>query len=197
MPPGGELLERNYGDLARHVVKLPAMVFWFYGRSAAGKTTLADGLRATLKARGMSVILLDGDEVRHGLCRDLGFEEKDRTENHRRVAEVAKILSDQGITVLAATMAPQSGHRSVISEVLGSDVKWIFVDAPVKVCAQRDPKGLYAKAAGGGLTLFKDYPFDLPGEGECDLRIATDEGSIADCISSMVDHFSVFLEEGE
>jgi len=148
-------------------------VFWLFGRSGAGKTTLANGLRQALRDRGLAVFFIDGDEARGGLSSDLGFGSDSRTENHRRVAEVARLASRQGIVPIVATMAPEHAQRDVVSRTLGERIVWIFVDAPLDECLRRDPKGLYQRAKEGQLRGFLEYPFDAPRPDERGLTIRT------------------------
>ena len=162
------------------------MILWLYGRSGAGKTTLAVKLEDALRARGLHAFLLDGDLPRAGLCNDLGFGEEARTENHRRAAEMAKLIAARDIVVIAATMAPQYPQRDVIHATLGDTARWIYVDAPFEVCAERDPKGLYAKAAAGEIEKFKNFPFDPPRTNEVDLHLYTDQNSIDQTFSELL-----------
>lgn len=147
--------------------------YWLYGRSGAGKTTLARSLLRTLRAWGEPVILLDGDDIRHGLGRDLGFDSVARIENHRRIAEVARLVLDQGIQPVVATMAPEYAQRDSVTAVLGSDLAWILVHAPLEVCLARDPKGLYRRERQGELKGLLEYPFDPPRPGEADRVVDT------------------------
>jgi len=112
------------------------------------------------------------------LCSDLGFGEDARTENHRRAAEMAQLVSRQDIVVLAATMAPQHIQRTVVKNAIGADLRWVYVDAPYEVCAERDPKGLYRRAEEGTIDLFKDFPFESPRTAEVDFHVRTDHSSI-------------------
>lgn len=153
------------------------MIFWLYGRSGAGKTTLANRLESGLRARQLHAFLLDGDELRSGLCNDLGFGEEARNENHRRAAEMARLIAKRGIVVIAATMAPQYAQRDIINEVLGAATRWVHVDASYEVCAERDPKGLYKKAAEGEISKFKDFPFDPPRDSELGIELNTADAS--------------------
>lgn len=111
---------------------------------------------------GLPVFLLDGDEMRSGLCSDLGFTTEARAENHRRIAEVAKLAAEQGFNVVVATMAPQHGQRDVVAEALGRKLVWIYVHASLDVCIQRDPKGLYSRARAGKVQRLTEFPFDAP-----------------------------------
>jgi len=148
-------------------------VLWFFGRSGAGKTTLAGRLQQGLRDRGLPVFFIDGDEARGGLSSDLGFHPDARTEHHRRIAEVAALASRQGIVPIVATMAPEYAQRDVVSRTLGERLVWIFVDAPLDECLRRDPKGLYRRAKAGQVPNLLEYPFDTPRSGECDVLVQT------------------------
>ena len=130
-------------------------VLWFTGLSGSGKSTVAGALEQALHALGVSTYLLDGDNVRHGLCRDLGFTDDDRRENIRRVGEVAKLMVDAGQVVLTAFISPHRAERDMVRELLedGQFIE-VFVDTPLAVCEARDPKGLYKKARAGELKNF-------------------------------------------
>lgn len=137
-------------------------VFWFFGRCGAGKTTLAKNLYDALTGQKVPLFFLDGDEMRSGLSSDLAYSPEARAENHRRTAEVAKLAADQNLNVIVSTMAPQYTHRDIVSKVLGERLVWIYVHAPIEVCVQRDPKGLYHRAQAGQLDKLLNYPFDAP-----------------------------------
>ncbi len=140
-------------------------VVWFTGLSGAGKSTIADALERKLHSRGKLTFLLDGDNVRLGLNRDLGFTDADRVENLRRVAEVARLMVDAGLIVLCSFISPFERERMMIRERLsGIGFLEAFVDAPFELCARRDPKGLYAKARRGELRNFTgiDSPYERP-----------------------------------
>lgn len=139
-----------------------AKVFWLFGRSGAGKTTLAKRLHQSLSEQKIPAFYLDGDEMRSGLCADLAFTAEARLENHRRTAEVAKLAVEQNLNVIVSTMAPQHSQRDIVSKVLGNRLVWIYVHAPLDVCIQRDPKGLYHRAQEGKLDKLLDFPFDEP-----------------------------------
>jgi bifunctional enzyme CysN/CysC len=144
-------------------------VLWFTGLSGAGKSTIANLVERTLHDRGLHTYLLDGDNVRHGLNRDLGFTEEDRVENIRRVAEVARLMVDAGLIVLVSFISPFRSERRMARELFerGEFVE-IFVDAPLEVAEARDPKGLYKKARRGELTNFTgiDSPYERPEHAE-------------------------------
>ena len=126
------------------------VVLWFTGLSGSGKSTVAGALEEALHERGVSTYLLDGDNVRHGLCSDLGFSDEDRKENIRRVGEVARLMVDAGLVVLTAFISPHRAERQMVRERLGEGrFIEVFVDTPLAICEARDPKGLYKKARAG------------------------------------------------
>src|SRR5690554_3223581 len=138
---------------------------WFTGLSGSGKSTLANLLEQHLHAQGCHTYLLDGDNVRHGLNRDLGFTEADRVENIRRVAEVARLMTDAGLIVLTAFISPFRAERRLARSRVGEGEFFeIFVDTPLQVAEERDPKGLYGKARRGELKNFTgvDSPYEAP-----------------------------------
>lgn len=146
---------------------------WFTGLSGSGKSTIANLVEQQLHASGHHTILLDGDNIRHGLNRDLGFTAEDRVENIRRVAEVAKLMNDAGLIVLVSFISPFRSERRMARELLGQDsFVEVFVDVPLEVCEARDPKGLYAKARAGKLRNFTgiDSPYEPPRNPELHLH---------------------------
>lgn len=149
------------------------LVIWFTGLSASGKSTIAGALEQILTHQGYHTYLLDGDNVRHGLCRDLHFSDDDRKENIRRVGEVAKLMADAGLITLAAFISPFRADRRLVREILpeGQFVE-VFVDASLDVCRDRDPKGLYAKADAGEIKQFTgiDSPYEEPENPEVHIR---------------------------
>jgi bifunctional enzyme CysN/CysC len=149
-------------------------VLWFTGLPGAGKSTIANAVEHKLNEHGCHTYLIDGDNIRGGLNRDLGFTEADRVENVRRVAEVARLFADAGLIAIVSLISPYRSDRLMARERLGEgDFVEIFVDTPLEVCRQRDPKGLYAKAARGELVNFTgiDAPYETPENPE--LRLAT------------------------
>ncbi|APS31294.1 adenylyl-sulfate kinase [Pectobacterium brasiliense] len=141
------------------------VVIWFTGLSGSGKSTLAGALEQALHQRGVSTYLLDGDNVRHGLCRDLGFTDDDRRENIRRVGEVSKLMVDAGLVVLTAFISPHRAERKMVQDLLGEgQFIEVFVDTPLATCEARDPKGLYKKARAGELRNFTgiDSAYEAP-----------------------------------
>lgn len=148
------------------------VVLWFTGLSGSGKSTIAGALEHRLHQSGVSTYLLDGDNVRHGLCRDLGFSDADRKENIRRVGEVAKLMVDAGLVVLSAFISPHRAERQMVRELLpeGRFIE-VFVDTPLAICEERDPKGLYKKARAGQLPHFTgiDSVYEAPEQPELHL----------------------------
>lgn len=146
-------------------LKQRGRVIWLYGLSGSGKSTLAIALERRLHAEGVTTHLLDGDNVRIGLNRDLGFTDADRSENIRRIAEVAKLFVQAGVVVIASFITPQRAHRQLARSIIGAeDFIEVYVAASFETCARRDPKGLYAKAKAGGVQQFtgKDSSFEPP-----------------------------------
>jgi bifunctional enzyme CysN/CysC len=140
-------------------------VVWLTGLSGAGKSTIANLVEGELHRRGHHTYLLDGDNVRHGLNADLGFTEADRVENIRRVSEVAHLMTDAGLIVLVSFISPFRAERRMARSLFGpGEFLEVFVDAPLEVAEQRDPKGLYAKARRGQLVNFTgiDSPYEPP-----------------------------------
>ncbi|NJC99239.1 adenylyl-sulfate kinase [Candidatus Erwinia dacicola] len=141
------------------------VVLWFTGLSGSGKSTVAGALEQALHHIGVSTYLLDGDNVRHGLCRDLGFSDDDRKENIRRVGEVANLMVDAGLLLLTAFISPHRAERQMVRDMLGEGrFIEVFVDTPLVICKMRDPKGLYKKARAGELHNFTgiDSVYEAP-----------------------------------
>lgn len=139
-------------------------VIWLTGLSGAGKSTIAKHLKAKLGDLGQAVVILDGDELRHGLCKDLGFSPEDRTENIRRVGEVARLFRDTGTCVVAALISPFAKDRAAVREIIGEGFVEVFVNTPLAICEDRDPKGLYAKVRKGDIKQFTGLssPYEPP-----------------------------------
>jgi bifunctional enzyme CysN/CysC len=166
----------------------PAII-WFTGLSAAGKSTIANLVEQKLQAQGKHTYVLDGDNVRHGLNKDLGFTETDRVENIRRVAEVAKLMVDAGLIVLVSFISPfRADRRMARALVEQGEFCEVFVDAPLSVAEQRDPKGLYKKARRGELKNFTgiDSPYEPPEHP--DVRVDTSIVSAEDAAQSVIHH---------
>ena len=161
-------------------------ILWFTGLSGSGKSTIANALETRLHLLGAHTYLLDGDNVRHGLNRDLGFTDTDRVENIRRVAEVAKLFADAGMIVLVSFISPFRAERNMARELVEPGLfHEVFVDTPIEVCRQRDPKGLYRKADAGEIRNFTgiDSPYEQPEAPEFHLRTTTaDPDALAEAL---------------
>ena len=158
-------------------------ILWFTGLSGSGKSTLANALEQRLFELGYHSYLLDGDNVRHGLNKDLGFTDAERVENIRRIGEVAKLFVDAGLIVMTAFISPFQSDRELVRGLVGEgEFIEIFVDTPLEVCEQRDPKGLYKKARAGQIKNFTglDSPYEAPEKPELVLETAKDD--VADCV---------------
>jgi len=164
-----------------------AKVFWLFGRSGAGKTTLAGRLQQAFEAKKLPVLCLDGDDFRSGLCSDLGYTSKDRLENHRRVAEMARMTADQGFYVVVSTMAPEQLQRDLIKQILEDRLVLVYIHASLEACVQRDPKGLYRRAKSGTLENLLQFPFDPPRMEDGHNRIDTENQDIETCHQMLVD----------
>jgi adenylylsulfate kinase len=154
----------NKADRARQKNQKPAVI-WLTGLSGSGKSTIANVLEQKLAASGKHTYLLDGDNIRHGLCGDLGFADKDRVENIRRISEVAKLFVDAGLIVITAFISPFRTDRKFCRNLLeAGEFVEVFVDTPLEVCEQRDPKGLYQKARQGDIKHFTgiDSAYETP-----------------------------------
>jgi adenylylsulfate kinase len=139
-------------------------VIWLTGLSGSGKSTIANLAEELLFNSGKMVTVLDGDSVRSGLCNNLGFSQEDRRENLRRIAEVAKLNTENAIITVCCFIAPLKEQRQMISEILGDDIKWVFVDTSLETCEARDPKWLYKKARAGEIKDFTGIssPYEKP-----------------------------------
>jgi adenylylsulfate kinase len=160
---------------------------WLTGLSGSGKSTLANALEVALTEQGQHTYLLDGDNVRHGLNKNLGMSDEDRTENIRRVSEVAKLMVDAGLIVVTAFISPFRADRDAARELFedGEFVE-VFVDAPLEECEKRDPKGLYQKARQGIIKEFTgiDSPYEAPAKPE--LVVNTAENDIEACVKQLI-----------
>jgi adenylylsulfate kinase len=170
--------------------KQKPVVLWFTGLSGAGKSTVAGALETRLAKSGYHTYLLDGDNVRHGLCSDLGFSEQDRRENIRRIGELAKLMADAGLIVLSAFISPHRAERQLVREMLPQgEFLEVFVNTSLDVCEQRDPKGLYKKARAGEITNFTgiDSEYQVPQNPEIDLLAGEKsiEALVDDCLAAL------------
>lgn len=142
-----------------------AIVLWFTGLSGSGKSTLASVLEETLYYKGINTYILDGDNIRYGLCKDLKFDRYDRFQNIRRAGAVARLMFDAGLVVLATFISPYRSVRKMVRNMFEEDCFLeIFVDTPIQICENRDPKGLYQKVRSGRLKSFTgfDDPYEKP-----------------------------------
>jgi adenylylsulfate kinase len=162
-------------------------ILWFTGLSGSGKSTLANAVNAALFERGLATYVLDGDNVRHGLCKDLGFSDADREENIRRIGEVAKLFLDAGVIVLTAFVSPFRADRDKARDLVeAGDFFEIFCAADLDVCESRDPKGLYAKARSGAIKEFTGIssPYEAPDTPE--LKIDTGAQELAESVEVVI-----------
>lgn len=162
-------------------------IIWFTGLSGSGKSTLAHAVEEALHGQGCRTFVLDGDNVRHGLCGDLGFSSQDRVENIRRVGEVAKLFMEAGVIVLTAFISPYRVDRErVRGMVEHGDFIEIFCDSPIEVCESRDIKGLYKKARAGQIGNFTGIssPYEEPESPE--LRLYTGAASLEECVKDVL-----------
>jgi adenylylsulfate kinase len=160
---------------------------WFTGLSGSGKSTLARALEEALFARGCQCFVLDGDNVRHGLNRDLGFSPADRTENIRRIGEVAKLLTEFGAFAITAFISPYCEDRDQVrARMSAGDFIEVYVDAPLGVCEERDPKGLYKKARRGEIPEFTGIsaPYEPPVRPE--LVVRTADATVDECVEQVL-----------
>jgi adenylylsulfate kinase len=162
---------------------------WFTGLSASGKSTIAVGLEQALMKRGKHAYCLDGDNVRHGLNKNLGFSAEDRAENIRRIGEVAKLFADAGVITATSFISPYRADRDAVRALhAAANLPFveIFVDCPMAVAEQRDPKGLYKKARAGEIRGFTgiDDPYEAPEHPE--LRLRTDQLSVDDSVQAVL-----------
>jgi adenylylsulfate kinase len=164
-------------------------LIWFTGLSGSGKSTLAVQLEAQLHALGFKTYLLDGDNIRAGLNKDLSFTDEGRVENIRRIGEVSKLMLDAGVIVLSAFISPFHADREQVRNIVGGqNYIEVFVDAPLSVCEERDVKGLYKKARAGEVKNFTgiDSPYEAPVRP--DVRIATHELTLDQSISKLMEY---------
>jgi adenylylsulfate kinase len=173
-------------DRARLLRQEPVTI-WFTGLSASGKSTLAYALEHELVMCGHACYVLDGDNVRHRLNRDLGFSEEDRSENIRRVSEVAALMNDAGLIVITALISPNHSDREMAREIIGCDrFLEVYLSTPLHECEGRDPKGLYAKARDGQIQAFTGVsaPYEPPHA--ADLVLDTGQIGLMPCVTSVI-----------
>jgi adenylyl-sulfate kinase len=171
----------------QELFKQNAKLIWFTGLSGSGKSTLAVQLEAVLHARGFKTYLLDGDNIRAGINKDLSFTDADRIENIRRIGEVSKLMLDSGIIVLSAFISPFQADRDQVKSIVGAEnYIEVFVDTPLEVCEQRDVKGLYKKARAGEIKNFTgiDSVYEIPARP--DIIIQTHVLSVNDSLDLLI-----------
>jgi len=163
------------------------VVLWFTGLSGSGKSTLSNAVEQRLLEVGYRTFLLDGDNIRHGLCKDLGFSHEDRTENIRRIGEVAKLFVDAGVVVLAAFISPYRSDREIVRSIMRpGDFNEVYCLCPLEICEQRDVKGLYKKARAGEISNFTGIsaPYEAPVSPEVVVNTAKD--TLAFCVEHVL-----------
>jgi adenylylsulfate kinase len=162
-------------------------VFWLFGLSGAGKSTLADRLCHELRSRGTSVLALDGDALRSGLCRGLGFSDEDRAENLRRAAESANLAVRSGLCVIASFITPRESHRQIVTAIIApAELSLIYVSAPLEVCRARDVKGLYAGARTGAVPQMTGVSSAFEPPRQADLEVPTGAESVETSVARLV-----------
>lgn len=164
---------------------------WLTGLSGSGKSTVANALDATLHANGLKAFLLDGDNVRHGLNKDLGMTEADRSENIRRVGEVAKLMVDAGLVVICAFISPYKRDRQMVRSIFDhGKFMEVYLETPLAVCEERDPKGLYKKARAGVIKQFTGIsdPYEIPENPE--VVIDTSKLSVSESVKKLLNTLS-------
>jgi len=167
-------------------------VIWFTGLSGSGKSTLAKNLCRHLKIHSLSSVYLDGDDLRHGLSKDLGFSHRHRVENIRRIAELALLMTKQVDIVIVATISPTNDLRDLARDIIGKkNFSLIYLSTTLKVCIKRDPKGLYKKASRGIIKSFTGIssPFDTPSS--FDLEIDTNELTIKESVNKITAYLKI------
>ena len=165
-------------------------IFWMTGLSGSGKSTIANAVEQQLAQKGFHTFLLDGDNIRHGLNKDLGFTEADRIENIRRIGEVSKLMTTAGLIVITAFISPFQSERNMVRELVDAgEFIEIFVDTPLQIAEKRDVKGLYAKARAGELKNFTgiDSPYERPSKPE--ITIDTSELSIDEAAEIIIKYY--------
>ena len=194
-PEFGRMLGR---DAKEAQLKQQGHVFWLYGLSGSGKSTLANALERELSNKGYITKILDGDNIRSRLNSDLGFSDADRNENIRRVAEVARLFLEAGIVVFTSFITPKRVLRAAAIEIIGeNNITPIYVEASFETCAKRDIKGLYAKAAAGGVKDFtgKDSSFEAPERADRDWTVKTDNKSEEDSLRELLEKVSPLISK--
>ncbi|WP_397537737.1 adenylyl-sulfate kinase [Rummeliibacillus pycnus] len=169
-----------------------SVILWFTGLSASGKSTIANAFAREVFNRGKGVYVLDGDNIRHGLNKDLGFDEESRKENIRRIGEVAKLFVDAGQIVCTAFISPYRQDREVVRQLVeDEEFLEVYVKASVEICEKRDPKGLYKKAKAGEIPNFTGVsaPYEAPINPE--IILDTEQYSIEECVQQLIKELNI------
>ncbi|WP_297424211.1 adenylyl-sulfate kinase [Clostridium sp.] len=178
----------GYGDRCK-LINQKGLVIWFTGLSGSGKSTIAVELEKELIQTGKLAYRLDGDNIRHGLCSDLGFSEEDRTENIRRITEVAQLFKDAGIITLVSFISPLKSMRKLARDKIGSEAFIeVYVKASVEACIKRDPKGMYKKAIDGQIKDFTGISAAYESPQNPDIVIDTENLTIDECTKIIIDY---------
>jgi adenylylsulfate kinase len=176
-------------DAKETLLRQRGTVFWLYGLSGSGKSTIANAFERELHKAGFLTQILDGDNIRTGLNSNLGFSDDDRAENIRRIAEVAKLYLNTGVITLTSFICPTRALRQLARATVGpDDFIEVFIKASFEACARRDPKGLYAKASSGEITNFtgRDSAFEEPATGSDAVILDTEADSLDKCVQQLL-----------
>lgn len=180
-------------ELREEQMSQRAVTIWMTGLSGAGKSTLANALEKRLFSMGRHTILLDGDNVRMGLNKDLGFEEKDRIENIRRIAEVAKLMNDAGLIVLTSFISPYRLDRRRAKDIIGERFVEVYVSTPLEECERRDVKGLYRAAKEGKIANFTGVSSTYEAPENPDIIVDTSNRDIESCADELMEQLREVL----
>ena len=188
-----ELLQRSDKEIALNQF---SKVIWMTGLSGSGKTSIAIGLERKLHTNGYLTQILDGDNIRTGINKNLGFSDEDRTENIRRIAEVSKLFLNCGVITINCFVSPTIEIRKQAQQIIGgNDFIEVFINTPLDVCEQRDPKGLYKKARNGEIKDFTGVsaPFEVPTSPS--IEITTEGKSIEDCVNALYSEILILIKK--
>jgi len=170
------------------LIQQKSFILWFTGLSGSGKSTIANELEKKLYEKGKLTVLLDGDNIRHGLCSGLGFSVEDRKENLRRVREVAKLFCDNAIITLVSFISPFKEDRELARKLTGKDFIEIFVDCTIEECEKRDPKGLYKKAKNGEIKDFTGIGQEYEKPDNPEIIINSDQMTVEESVNKIVEY---------
>ncbi len=173
------------------------MVFWFTGLSGSGKSTIAKAAESKLQSQGYHTFVLDGDNVRMGLNKGLGFDQEGRRENLRRVAEVAKLMTEAGLVVLATFVSPMIEQRNMVKEIVGaSRFREIFINTPLEECESRDVKGLYKKARAGEIPNFTGIDSEYQAPSNPEIEIKTKNQTVEESVDELIEKLIPLISNG-